>query len=533
MSLLRGAPRRVLIVTLAAVSWVVPAVGQTAPHTQTTASPPQGQAVWDPPLFNPKPASDDLILPLPCGGGIAFRVIAVPSGAGALDDRAIQLGNPDAELGFNEYQRGAFLAGPFRDANGTRLFYMGKYDVTSDQYAAVMDNTCPQPSPRGRAAKASVSWFDAVGFTTRLSTWLLTNAADKLPKQDHSLAFVRLPTEEEWEYAARGGAAVSESDYLAPTWPMPEGPERYAVAGAGVSDGKAQQVGQLLPNPLGLYDVLGNVEQWVLEPYRLNRVGRLQGAAGGQVTRGGSFATPLEELRTSMRSEVPPYDPVKKAPTRLESVGFRVMLSAVVGGELKDVAVLRQAFETLQHSNAEGTDLHGKIERLKQLTPDETLRRALEGLSAQLAGDERARADAGRETVRAELSAATALCYVVWRVQRIVDAQKLQLDKPEFKDLQTSGMVLRVRAAIAINQTEQQTALDAYVQLLRQVVADAPLPVIAEESQVVTQEMAVRVDRRRRFVEVVVRHITELGGGHAVAPDVMLHDITAIQAAAP
>lgn len=533
MSLLRDAPRRVLIVTLSAITAALPAFGQIPPQTQSSVSSPQGQAAWDPRLFNPKPASDDLILPLPCGGGIVFRSVAVPSGPGALDDRTIQLGNPDAELGFNEYQRGAFLAGPFRAANGTRLYYIGKYDITSDQYASVMDSACPQPSPRGRTAKASVSWFDAVGFTTHLSTWLLTNAADKLPRKEQSLAFVRLPTEEEWEYAARGGAVVSDSDYLAPTWPMPEGPERYAIAGAGASNGKAQQVGQLLPNPLGLYDILGNVEQWVLDPYRLNRVGRLQGAAGGLVTRGGSFATPLEELRTSMRSEVPPYDAAKKAPTRLESVGFRVALSAVAGGELKDVAVLRQAFENLQKSNDMGTDLRGKIEQLKQLTPDETLRRELDVLSAQLAGDERARADAARQTVRAELGAATALCYVVWRVQHIIDVQQSELDKPVLKDLRTKEMVALIRGAIAINQAEQQTALDAYAQLLRQIVTDAALPMVAEESQVVTQEMAVRVDRRRRFVDVAMRHMTFLGGGHPVMPDAMLHDITSVQAAVP
>ena len=83
---------------------------------------------------------------------MAFRAIAVPSRGGPLDDRAIQLGSPEAELGFNEYQRGAFLAAPFQGKEGAPGFYSGKYDVTRDQYAAVM-TACPQPSPRGRSPK--------------------------------------------------------------------------------------------------------------------------------------------------------------------------------------------------------------------------------------------------------------------------------------------------------------------------------------------------------------------------------------------
>jgi formylglycine-generating enzyme required for sulfatase activity len=488
----------------------------------------QTPAPWDPRFSNPKPTPGDLTLPLPCGGAIVFRAVAVPSAPGALDDRAIQLGNPDAHLGFNEYQRGAFLAAPFKAPDGTRVFYLGKYDVTQDQYVAVTGMACPQPSPHGRIAQASVSWFESVVFTERLSVWLLANAADKLPRRDQAPAFVRLPTEAEWEYAARGGVAVSESDYLAPTWPMPEGIERYAVAGAGMADGHAQQVGQLLPNPLGLYDMLGNVEQWIFEPYRLNRVGRPLGLPGGLVARGGSFATPPEELRTSMRSEIPPYDTAKNAPTRLGFVGFRVMLSAVSGGGLQDVATLRQAFAALQ--GGDGDDPKSQLTQLKQLTPDPSLRRALDVFGAQLAADERARADAARQTVRADLNAASALCYVIWRIQRIIDIQETQLRNPAFKDLQTDNMVKRVREAIAGNQTEQLTALDAYGEILRQAVVDGALPVLATETAVVAQEMAARTDRRRTFVALAARHMSGVGAGHPATPDAMLHDITSVPA---
>ena len=460
---------------------------------------------------------------------MAFRPVVVPSGPAPLDDRAIQLGNPDAELGFNEYQRGAFLAAPFRQNDATRVFYLGKYDVTRDQYAAVMNPACPQPAPRGRVAMANVSWFEAVEFTQRLTSWLLANAPQALPKREASIGFVRLPTEEEWEYAARGGVKASESEYAAPLWPMPEGPERYAVAGAGASDGQAQQVGTLLPNPLGLYDMLGNVEQWVLEPYRLNRVGRLQGMPGGLVARGGSYATPLEELRTSMRSEIPPFDAAKKAPTRLSFVGFRVALSATAGGGLQDVAKLRQAFDALQHSGAAAADdARATVEQLKQQTADPGLRRGLDGVTARLAAEERERADAGRQALRAQLNAATALGYVVWRVQRIVSAQQDMLKKPEMQDPALAPQVAGVRNAIAVNQAEQQTALEAYAEILRQTVASGHIADLDAQAEIVRQEMAARADRRRRFVDVAAKHLASLGNGKPVSQDAALRDITCV-----
>ncbi len=487
------------------------------------------QTPWDPKFTNPKPAADDLILPLPCGAAMAFRAVAVPAGIEPLDDRAIQLGTPDAELGFNEYQRGAFLAAPFPGANGVRVFYIGKYTVTRDQYEAVMNTSCPQPSLRGRVAQADISWFDAVDFTEKMSSWLLTHAADKLPQRDEALAFVRLPTEEEWEYAARGGVAVSESDYLAPTWPMPEGPERYAIAGAGMADGKAQQVGQLLPNPLGLYDMLGNVEQWVLEPYRLNRVGRLQGMAGGFVARGASYATPIEELRTSMRTEIPPFDAAKKQPTRLAFVGFRVVLSTVAGGGVRDVARLRQAFDALQHSRTGASlDPVAMLAQLRQQTPNIELRRGLDVVAAALSSEARARTDARAQAVRADLNAASALAYIVWRVQQLIKVQQQGLNDPYNQAPENAALLARIRGSIAANQTEQQTALDAYTGLLRQVIADGAFENVSAQATVVTQEMAARADRRRRFVDVAVAHLRTLEQGKPLANDAVLQAINAV-----
>ena len=133
------------------------------------------------------------------------------------------------------------------------------------------------------------SWPDAIAYAAHWSSWLLKNARGQLPRRGDATGYARLPTEDEWEYAARGGAKVLEEEFLAPTWPMPGGPERYVLAGSRAAGGRVSQVGQRLPNPLGLYDMLGNAGQMMLDPYRLNRVGRPHGQAGGIAVRGGDY----------------------------------------------------------------------------------------------------------------------------------------------------------------------------------------------------------------------------------------------------
>ncbi|MFC3117682.1 SUMF1/EgtB/PvdO family nonheme iron enzyme [Jhaorihella thermophila] len=72
---------------------------------------------------------------------------------------------------------------------------------------------CLDPNRRDRVAKGGLSWFDAVDAARRYSEWLLNHARDRLPSSDGQPGFVRLPTEEEWEFAARGGARVDAARF--------------------------------------------------------------------------------------------------------------------------------------------------------------------------------------------------------------------------------------------------------------------------------------------------------------------------------
>lgn len=368
---------------------------------------------WPEASWNPQPAEGDFILPWPCGGGIAFRRVDTPAPDSPLADRAASLGHPDPQTDYSEFLRQAYLAGPFREAGraGSQHYFIAKYEVTVDQYAAVMEETCPSlPSgPGGRLPRAQVSWQEAVGFTLRASAWLARNARARLPEPEaRSVAFLRLPTEDEWEFAARGGSAVPEADFTGRLYPMESGIARHAwFQGQRSANGRAQPVGRLETNPLGLHDMLGNLAEWALEPYRLNRVGRPHGLAGGNVARGGDFRTPEAALRTSMRIEYAPLNPTSFEPMRLDNVGLRPVLTRVAIADDGAPAALRSAFndETRQRESV-ADDPARLIQALRGDLPEGPLRHGLARIEATLQSERRARTDQESQAIRAQMEAA-------------------------------------------------------------------------------------------------------------------------------
>ncbi|MBC6406013.1 MAG: SUMF1/EgtB/PvdO family nonheme iron enzyme [Rhodospirillales bacterium] len=292
---------------------------------------------------------DDLMLPLPCGSGMALRPIAVPSGANRLNDVIVESGSGDRGEPFSEYPRTDYIAGSISAdaAPDARLYYLGKYEVTEDQYAAVMNGECPKPSMAGTLPREDISWFDAVIFTQRLSEWLLENAHASLPQEDGKPTYLRLPTETEWEYAVRGGMAVTDSQRRDPLFPMPSGSiGNYAWYDSAEScGGGTQPVGLKKPNPLGLHDMLGNVQEMVLTPFRMTVEGRLHGQVGGFVAKGGSCNTRSGSLRSGLRQEYPFFDVTGGKAQRAPLTGFRVALVAPVQTTVLRIEALRDDWQ--------------------------------------------------------------------------------------------------------------------------------------------------------------------------------------------
>jgi hypothetical protein len=515
--------RRGAVSLLALLGGVLPACAQGQAQSQS-----QGQ-VWETRWFNPNLAADDVTLPLPCGGRMVFRPIDVLAGAGPLDDKPLTMGSPDQGqgLGYADFIRGAFLAAPFPIPGGQgRRYYLGKYDVTHDQYDA-MRGTCHPPTPAGQVAMNQVSFFDASQAAAQWSAWLLANARSQLPHRGAALAFARLPTEDEWEYAARGGARVNAEDFLAPTWPMPDGPERYIMSGSRAAAGHPQQIGLRLPNPLGLYDMLGNVGQMMLDPFRLNRVGREFGQAGGITVRGGDYTFEPAELSTAMRTEVSPFSSDTNAPTRLSTMGFRLALATTAVGDGESNGI-RDAFDALSHRLG-AQDSAGSaaqlLASLRDSATDAVMRQRLDSIGAAMASDRRARDDAAQVAIDSELEAAVVLAEYIWRLEH--DAAIFEAMVPMFPPAERAGI-------LAEAQTRRDWGagpLNSYMQLLQQIVSLAPGP--GEIESHAAKLRAAMVERQEHvltaFIAPVQRHAVALRDHAALPPDQVQKDLVTVR----
>ena len=289
---------------------------------------------WPQDYWNPVPAEGDVILPTPCGGAIAFRRIETPVAPNWLADETLQLGNSNiAGQEHSESIRRDSIVGSLSldNAPEARFYLIGKYELTRDQYAAVMTEVCPEPSDDGSLPAEAMSWFDAQTFTLRYTAWLYAKARADFAAAAGEAAFVRLPTEEEWEFAARGGIAVPEAVQRQRLFPM-DGPlEAYVwFAGHKSCDGAVQPVGLLEPNPLGLHDVVGNVQEYVFDLYRLRTQSRAHGQVGGATARGGSCLTSEARVRTSERDELALFDPDTGIPTGRAFTGMRLAVGAPI-----------------------------------------------------------------------------------------------------------------------------------------------------------------------------------------------------------
>ena len=193
-------------------------------------------------------------------------------------------------------------------------FALSKYEVTFEEYDAFTDATGRERANdedwgRGLRPVINVSWYDAMAY----AEWLSGQIGDRY----------RLPTEAEWEYAARAGSTTAYS------WGDSIGRNRANCNGcASLWDGeRTALVGSFKANGWGVYDMHGNVREWVQDCWNANYEGAptdgtawLSGDCDKRVLRGGSWYFGPRSLRSAYRSRITSGD-------RSDTVGFRIARS--------------------------------------------------------------------------------------------------------------------------------------------------------------------------------------------------------------
>ena len=197
---------------------------------------------------------------------------------------------------------------PVHEAHLSMPFYLGKYEVTQGQWQAVMGNNPSRFKGDPNLPVEHVTWEDVQAFMRKLNA------------REGSTTY-RLPTEAEWEYAARAGTTT---DYSFGDDPHLLGAYAWYAENA---ERKTHPVGQKKANAWGLHDMHGNVWEWVQDwyskPYPSGTVTDPQGPAAGsiRVYRGGSWITHARNCRVSYRNDQAPGG-------RVVYIGFRLLRTA-------------------------------------------------------------------------------------------------------------------------------------------------------------------------------------------------------------
>lgn len=294
-----------------------------------------------------------LVLPTPDGGSLEFVPVYLNVRNSLLGTVEFTSGSPGTTP--EETPTISTVGGSFRDGNSPDadwFYYLGTTEITRKVFNSVLRAAgLPEkqfPPGDEELPATGVSWFDVQMFLRAYNSWLRSDG--KLPENLAGLpVFLRLPTEAEWEFAARGGGKIPRSEFDRRT---PYGDQDVTlfewVAGPTSSHNKINPVRRLQPHPLGLYDLLGNAAEMTFSVFQIEPG---QGPVGGIAQRGGTCRTPANELRSSLRGEFPLFDE-EGAENSSPWVGFRLVLGSIVYSDTERVEEIREGWDAYRETRA-------------------------------------------------------------------------------------------------------------------------------------------------------------------------------------
>lgn len=235
------------------------------------------------------------------GNGVTVEMVAIPGGSFRMGSRE--------GLGFADEHP--------QHSVRVAAFFMAKYAVTQEQWAAVMDWTPPYRCQGAKRPVDRVSWHDSKEFCQRLSA--------------RTGRVYRLPSEAEWEYACRAGttAPFYVGETITTDLANYVGEHTFLAEPKGVYRHGTTDVGSFPPNAFGLYDMHGNVWEWCADAWRDDYTGAPGNGsaweardAAYRVLRGGCWHDPPDLCRSAAR--------LKQEPGQGEDFfGFRVALATL------------------------------------------------------------------------------------------------------------------------------------------------------------------------------------------------------------